>query len=228
MTSTTHGSSGQFTVVSDFFESTFFSFSIYLLKRVVVFNLFCCFVIVCDSLHLSSRFAYFRYTTPVPVLPGDMLKLTCEYNTMGVRNDVTWGMGPNQEICKTILIYYPKENWHDHHCESFKNIPLCALEIGDAVFGCTYRGFMLALTNDPGLYDLSNCAQSASCSDECLQKTKAARSSACLSGDMYDLWKLMAKSLRDPKLITLYKALVICEERYTSSMFEGRSQRGRQ
>lgn len=167
----------------------------------------------------------FWYTTPVPVLPGDMLKLTCEYNTVGVRDDITWGMGPKQELCKTILIYYPRENWDDHHCESFKNIPLCALEIGDSVFGCTYRGFMLALHNDP-LYDMTGCDNTATCSNECLQKTIAARSTPCLSGDMYDLWKLMAMSLRNDKLITLFKALVVCEEQYMTAMLEARSQRG--
>lgn len=169
---------------------------------------------------------FIRYTTPVPVLPGDMLKLTCEYNTMNERNEVTWGMGPNQELCKTILIYYPKENWDDHHCESFKNIPLCALEIGESVFGCTYTGFMKALVSNP-LYDMAKCAQSATCTDKCLQQTRAARGTHCLSGDMYELWKLMARSLKNENLVTLYKALVTCEERYTTSLFEERSQRGR-
>lgn len=144
---------------------------------------------------------------------------------MGVRDDITWGMGSKQELCKTILIYYPRENWDDHHCESFKNIPLCALEIGDSVFGCTYRGFMLALHNDP-LYDMTGCDNTATCSNECLQKTIAARSTSCLSGDMYDLWKLMAMSLRNDKLITLFKALVVCEEEYMTAMLEARSQRG--
>ncbi|XP_062594442.1 MOXD1 homolog 1-like [Saccostrea cucullata] len=165
----------------------------------------------------------FWYTTPVPVLPGDMLKLTCEYNTMNVRSDVNWGMGPNQELCKTILIFYPKENWDDHHCESFKNIPLCALEIGDSVFGCTYGGFMTALNSNP-LYDLTKCSILSTCTDECLQRVTAVRGTPCLSGDMYELWKLMARSLRNNKLITLFKALVTCEERYTTTLLGTRSQ----
>lgn len=130
-----------------------------------------------------------------------------------------WGMGFKQELCKIIFIYYLRENWDDYYCESFKNIFLCVLEIGDFVFGCMYCGFMLVLYNDL-LYDMIGCVNIVICFNECLQKMIVVCFMFCLFGDMYDLWKFMVMFLWNDKLIIFFKVYVVCEEQYMIVMLE--------
>ena len=39
------------------------------------------------------------YEEPVPMVPGDMIRVTCTYDLSGVDHDVTWGWGTQDEMC---------------------------------------------------------------------------------------------------------------------------------
>ena len=48
------------------------------------------------------QFAYF-FETPVRVMPDDLLRMTCRYDTRGETNTVTWGEGTDDEMCLVLM-----------------------------------------------------------------------------------------------------------------------------
>ena len=55
------------------------------------------------TLHVCS------YDTPLEVLPGDELKMTCQYSSMNRNYTTKHGPGGNDEMCYGFITYYPKE-----------------------------------------------------------------------------------------------------------------------
>ncbi|KAL5500620.1 hypothetical protein EMCRGX_G012211 [Ephydatia muelleri] len=47
-------------------------------------------------------------TSPVNVLPGDVLQVACTYNTTGVNNVTVGGLSTHDEMCMTFAVYYPR------------------------------------------------------------------------------------------------------------------------
>eukprot|EP01120_Amphizonella_sp_Union-15-10_P009128 TRINITY_DN3399_c0_g1_i1.p1 TRINITY_DN3399_c0_g1~~TRINITY_DN3399_c0_g1_i1.p1 ORF type:complete len:615 (-),score=52.27 TRINITY_DN3399_c0_g1_i1:93-1937(-) len=45
--------------------------------------------------------------SPIKLLPGDTLKTTCTYNSIGVNNTVSGGPGTDDEMCMNFIFYYP-------------------------------------------------------------------------------------------------------------------------
>ena len=49
------------------------------------------------------------YDTPLEVLPGDELKMTCEFSSMDRHYTTKDGLGSYDEMCTGLITYYPKE-----------------------------------------------------------------------------------------------------------------------
>ncbi|XP_071121713.1 dopamine beta-hydroxylase-like isoform X1 [Mytilus edulis] len=160
---------------------------------------------------------YFWYKQPIQLLPGDMLKMTCEYNSTSENDTVEWDVSWRGEMCKGLLLYYPKQSWPSHHCQNYRSVPLCEIMIDAPVFGCHFRSFIsnLATTNRT-LVDtvIRNCGQDKSCSPLCLRMIGKVRQDPCLQGDIYDLWKETRLVKANTQLMALYDVLTKCEEFY--------------
>lgn len=64
---------------------------------------------------------------PFQMNPGDAIRTVCTYNSA---NDVLWGMGSDQEMCISLLYYYPRVTTED-------GFPIiCGLGVGEALLGC--------------------------------------------------------------------------------------------
>ncbi|CAC5379185.1 DBH [Mytilus coruscus] len=160
---------------------------------------------------------YFWYKQPIQLLPGDMLKMTCEYNSTSENDTIEWDVSWRGEMCKGLLLYYPKQSWPSHHCQNYRSVPLCEIMIDAPVFGCHFRSFIsnLATTNRT-LVDtvIRNCGQDKSCSPLCLRMIGKVRQDPCLQGDIYDLWKETRLVKANTQLMALYDVLTKCEEFY--------------
>lgn len=61
---------------------------------------------------------------PIKILPGDALVTTCEFNTMDLFNEtLTAGLGTNDEMCVSIMSFYPRleQDGLLRACFSFEN-----------------------------------------------------------------------------------------------------------
>ncbi|XP_067929956.1 tyramine beta-hydroxylase-like [Watersipora subatra] len=91
----------------------------------------------------------YHYTTPVihrfeeePIefRPGDELKVECTFDTTGNNNWVINGPGTMDEMCVTLISYYPANEFFMEDCFSVKG--RCGKGINDIAPGCNYRSLM--------------------------------------------------------------------------------------
>jgi len=146
-----------------------------------------------------------------------MLKMTCEYDSRQENSSVKWDVSWRGEMCKGLLLYYPKQSWPSHHCQNYRSVPLCELMIDATVFGCHFRSFVSSLgTSNRTLIEnvIRNCGQDKTCTPECLKMVSVVRQDPCLQGDIYDLWKETRLIKANTLLLTLYEVLTKCEEFY--------------
>ncbi|CAC5404703.1 DBH [Mytilus coruscus] len=97
---------------------------------------------------------------------------SCEYNSTSENDTVEWDVSWREEMCKGLLLYYPKQTWPSHHCQNYRSVPLCEIMIDAPVFGCHFRSFISNLaTTNLSLVDtvIRNCRQDKSCSPLCLR-----------------------------------------------------------
>lgn len=66
-------------------------------------------------------FRYFRYSTPIELLPGDEFKTTCEFSSLGKSRTTISGPSSFDEMCYAMIVYYPAQNLNDSGCIAFKD-----------------------------------------------------------------------------------------------------------
>ncbi|XP_033753286.1 MOXD1 homolog 1-like [Pecten maximus] len=156
-----------------------------------------------------------RHLNPIKVLPGDSIRMICEYDSTMMTSTVHRGLLADEEICRAQLLYYPKENWTNPSCLGYKHIPLCLFETVGEVMDCNYQEFLDSLQTEAHFNTtIATCSLSNACSAACLHLVAEERKHSCLKGELYELWNSKLIGQPDPRLENLYKALVPCEERY--------------
>lgn len=152
----------------------------------------------------------FWHTNPVQVLPGDILRITCVYDTREVKHPVHWGLLSTNEICASTIEFYPKGNWMGSTCSSFKSIPLCKLETTGVANGCDFNGFFGALHKDVRTAALfQNCTDMNFCTPACRTLANAATSHPCLTGDSMELLR-SPLTAPNKKLKVFFNVLELC------------------
>lgn len=53
--------------------------------------------------------SFYSFDDPVPVVPGDLIRTTCTYNTEDKIRTIFYGDSTAEEMCYGFLYYYPKE-----------------------------------------------------------------------------------------------------------------------
>ncbi|XP_060076206.1 uncharacterized protein LOC132555864 [Ylistrum balloti] len=171
---------------------------------------------VVDLITEEDAFSYddpkaYWHQTPIQVLPGDSLRMSCVYNSMNMQGNVSWGFGETDEICLATLFYYPKESWETTSCTSFRSIPLCKLETTGIVNDCDFNRFFGTLRRDfQTAAVLANCTVRRMCNDDCHSLAKAAQSHPCLKGDNFKLLESSVDISPDERLSVLFETLKIC------------------
>lgn len=156
-----------------------------------------------------------RHLNPIQVLPGDSIRMICEYNSTNMATPVNRGLGEDQEICRAQLLYYPRKNWDNPSCLGFKHVPLCLFETVGGAMGCHYQDFLDSLQREAHYNTtIATCSLSNTCSAACLHLVSKERQHPCLRGELYELWNSKLIGQPDPRLVNLYKALVPCAELY--------------
>nr|KAG5700456.1 hypothetical protein BaRGS_013943 [Batillaria attramentaria] len=84
-----------------------------------------------DNPHLHE------FPNPVPVYPGDEVRVHCEYSSLSRGGSTMWGEGTNDEMCYVIVSYYPAESFSGF-CNQWKNIDKCSLKSR----GCNFQTFL--------------------------------------------------------------------------------------
>ncbi|XP_060066098.1 tyramine beta-hydroxylase-like [Ylistrum balloti] len=68
---------------------------------------------------------YFQFTTPIEVLPGDEIKITCSYNSVDQNLTTIMGEDTSDEMCFGFLIVYPEQHLTGRDCASWMDLDLC-------------------------------------------------------------------------------------------------------
>jgi len=63
-----------------------------------------------DNYDFNSQ-EWIPYSSPLTIMPGDQLKTTCVYNTVGRDKTTEWGEGTSDEMCLQFISYYPKTDF---------------------------------------------------------------------------------------------------------------------
>ncbi|OWF51919.1 uncharacterized protein LOC110448415 [Mizuhopecten yessoensis] len=156
-----------------------------------------------------------RHFNPIKVLPGDSIRMICEFNSTQETKPVDRGLSPDDEICRAQLMYYPKENWTNPTCLGYKHVPLCLFETTGAVMGCNYQSFLDSIENDAHFNTtIATCGSSNECTAQCLFLVSKERQHPCLRGELYELWNSTLISRPNARMVNLYKALKPCEKLY--------------
>ncbi|XP_069108614.1 uncharacterized protein [Argopecten irradians] len=164
-----------------------------------------------DAFSYDDPKAYW-HQNPIQILPGDSLRMSCVYNSMSMRSNVSWGFGEADEICLATLFYYPKESWETTSCTSFRSIPLCKLETTGIVNDCDFNSFFSTLRRDfQTAAALANCTMRRICNEGCFSLSVAARSHPCLMGDSFKLLESSIDISPDERLSVLFETLKLCE-----------------
>lgn len=163
-----------------------------------------------DIAGIHGFLLFYRHTNPVQVLPGDILRITCVYDTREVKHPVHWGLLSTNEICASTIEFYPKGNWMGSTCSSFKSIPLCKLETTGVANGCDFNGFFGALHKDVRTAALfQNCTDMNFCTPACRTLANAATSHPCLTGDSMELLR-SPLTAPNKKLKVFFNVLELC------------------
>ncbi|XP_056001096.1 tyramine beta-hydroxylase-like isoform X2 [Ostrea edulis] len=68
---------------------------------------------------------FYRFDPPVEIRPGDEIRTTCTYSSIGINSTTYFGNSVTDEMCYGFLTYYPKQKSYTQFCTSFKNVLLC-------------------------------------------------------------------------------------------------------
>nr|KAG5705742.1 hypothetical protein BaRGS_027401 [Batillaria attramentaria] len=70
------------------------------------------------------------YPDPLEVLPGDELKMICEYASLSKNRTTQYGAGSYNEMCFGIITYYPAQNLDLRGaaaCMEYKGVDICSM-----------------------------------------------------------------------------------------------------
>ncbi|XP_070176429.1 dopamine beta-hydroxylase-like [Littorina saxatilis] len=152
------------------------------------------------------------FSDPVAFGPGDEMRVTCQYSTLSKPVTTMWGEGSFDEMCYTILSYYPKETLRKD-CNQWKNLDKCSIPDD----GCDYLHFFDTSRPDiKTLFDevLAHCNPYGSCRQECPAAVEAARNaSRCMLAPYWEYMKnrLITRPYSDPLVFKFVAAVDLCD-----------------
>ncbi|XP_046555577.1 LOW QUALITY PROTEIN: MOXD1 homolog 1-like, partial [Haliotis rubra] len=142
--------------------------------------------------------AYYTYDNPVintfdpplEVRPGDVFKTTCVYRTVSRRVTTVWGEGTNDEMCYSLLMFYPKSAVSNIYCDGWGDYNSCMVDDDGFYRGCHVQSFKnLTHPATQKIFHkiLKHCDfKHGECLPECPDVVTEVRKHPCLQGDLGD------------------------------------------
>ncbi|OWF46513.1 Tyramine beta-hydroxylase [Mizuhopecten yessoensis] len=150
-----------------------------------------------DDSYAYDKFVEFSLETPIEFKPGDEIKITCTYRTVGKDRTTFIGGGTTDEMCLGFLFVFPAQNLHGHSCWSVQDIDLCKIQHFSSDFplvnGCNIKKNANPL-NPENVALFKNlkklCKPFDICTHECKQYVKGIlESNKCFQGSIYALYR---------------------------------------
>lgn len=141
-----------------------------------------------------------RFQDPIEFRPGDAIKTTCTFKSVGKDKTTFKGDGTSEEMCYVFLTFHPSENIEAPICVSWKGIPLCKLHTYSdeypVIDGCNVHIFHNSSHPDNEesyLNIMARCTPFMPCRKECKEYVRDVLSkNGCLNGDLGDYYRQFA------------------------------------
>lgn len=164
-----------------------------------------------------NKLRYFSYDPPIEVRPGDELRTTCEYNSVGRKAVTYYGDSVNDEMCFTNLAFYSKTNSisSDLFCEQWETLDFCRLSNGPKnqkiINGCDWSAYQDVSNTytKARMQKVTNACRLGQCNDECGIALDEAWASKCLQGVIGDY--MLEQFFLKPEWRAFYQALITCD-----------------
>ncbi|XP_069121902.1 DBH-like monooxygenase protein 1 [Argopecten irradians] len=153
-----------------------------------------------DELYSYDNPALVQFEDPIELRPGDELKTTCTYRSIGKDKTTFFGDGTSDEMCYGFFTFYPAENIQMPYCLAWKGIDLCKLrsfkEDFPVIDGCNVHVFENdSHPNNVRLYNELNsrCKPFGPCLPECKDfLIEELRRNRCIQGDIGQYYRQYA------------------------------------
>jgi len=163
----------------------------------------------------------YYYETPIEILPGDELKMTCEYSSMNRHHTTRYGPGSLEEMCYGLITYYPKESFVGN-CIQWRDFDQCVF--GDNEFyEKSTSAFNESLPETGAIFKLifDNCNVYGSCRSECPAAIAEARKrNPTYAGEVWEMMKMSIwenKELNYGRLFRFVSAFDTCDRKSDQS-----------
>ncbi|XP_046362311.2 tyramine beta-hydroxylase-like [Haliotis rufescens] len=139
------------------------------------------------------------FDPPLEVRPGDAFKTTCVYRTLSRRVTTMWGEGTNDEMCYSLLMFYPKSAVSNVYCDGWGDYNSCMVDHDGLYRGCHVANFKnQSHPETQKIYHkvLKHCDYKyGECLPECPDVLAEVKQHPCLQGDLGD--KMLEEFIED-------------------------------
>lgn len=131
-----------------------------------------------------------RFDDPIKVLPGDEIRTTCTYSSVGVNKTTYYGESIKDEMCYAFLTYFPHQKSYTQYCTTFKSTQLCKryLPSLNGIYDrCSWRAFVRgqdATAVSLNKRMMTECGNKSSCSNACATSLNNMMQHPCMRGDI--------------------------------------------
>ncbi|XP_033732124.1 dopamine beta-hydroxylase-like [Pecten maximus] len=159
-----------------------------------------------DELYNYDSPVLHEFRDPIELRPGDELKTTCTYRSIGKDRTTFEGDGTSDEMCLGFLTFHPAQNIQLPYCTAWKGIDLCKLksfkEDFPVVDGCNVHNFKNKTHPDTIRFSTelhSRCQAFGPCLKECTDflMRGEGRFNKCIRGDIAQMFRQYANGSKD-------------------------------
>ncbi|KAJ8300555.1 hypothetical protein KUTeg_022074 [Tegillarca granosa] len=137
-----------------------------------------------------SHYTETAYDPPIEVLPGDEVRTSCVYTSIGKNETVYFGAATSNEMCFGFITYYPKQKIRIPYCTMWKSVHKCKRylpEFKGVYNGCKWMEFVNKTNPRTQMmvgtlrHVCSEMEISGKCPQACIEKVEEFRKDPCLS-----------------------------------------------
>lgn len=144
---------------------------------------------------------FWRFDKPIEVRPGDEIRTTCTYSTVGINRTIFYGESIKDEMCYSFLTYFPHQRSYTQFCTTFKDTQVCKRylpRLQGVYDDCSWRAFihgkdMTAVEMTKRV--VTECGKTESCSASCSDALDVMSKHPCMHGEIHgyvsEKWPMM-------------------------------------
>lgn len=144
---------------------------------------------------------FYRFDKPIEVRPGDEIRTTCTYSTVGINRTIFYGVSIKDEMCYSFLTYFPHQRSYTQFCTTFKDTQVCKRylpRLQGVYDDCSWRAFING--KDMTAVEMTKrveteCGKTDSCSASCSDALDVMSKHPCMHGEIHgyvsEKWPMM-------------------------------------